>query len=94
MLLLLLLPAVALAASGDQHIVTGEDVDIANYPWQVSPSSSNKGFSVERCSIQFWGVRHLSVVTHHMWKLINFLMVLYAFTCAIFLGKTYMYLYQ
>jgi len=33
-LLLLLLP-VALAASPDQRIVNGQNVNIANYPWQV-----------------------------------------------------------
>ena len=35
MFLLLLLPALACAASVDQHIVNGATVDIANYPWQV-----------------------------------------------------------
>ena len=34
-LVLLLLP-VALAASPDQRIVNGQNVNIANYPWQVS----------------------------------------------------------
>ena len=33
-LVLLLLP-VALAASPDQRIVNGQNVNIANYPWQV-----------------------------------------------------------
>jgi secreted trypsin-like serine protease len=34
-LVLLLLP-VALAASPDQRIVNGQNVNIATYPWQVS----------------------------------------------------------
>lgn len=39
LVLVVLLP-VALAASIDQRIVNGQNVNIANYPWQVSEAAN------------------------------------------------------
>ena len=53
-LVLLLLPAVALAASPDSRIVGGQIVDIADYPWQGS-YRTGAGTTTHTCGCVFVG---------------------------------------